>query len=343
VEKPTLFERNFYERYALEDLFVESTHKEGERWIAEVRSIHGMTHPVQAGSYIGPDMGRVVSIDADGLLVVRIRRDRTGAYFEEPVRLKSGAWYEQPRGILRQRLMQPEIHSELQQSFVEAAAQGNLELLARLYARGANVDARYEERNALFAGNAQAVRWLLAHGARPDGFFSELEATPLTRAVQTGNLEVVRLLLDAGADRNLADADEYTPLHHAASLGLKDIARALIAKGANPRAIDDAGRTPALLAAYYGNDAVLKMLLRAGVRVDDADRYGNTMLGAAAEGGQFETARFLIRLGADVNAQDRWHNSILDRARLYGRNSALESLLVSRGARPGAPPVRGSN
>jgi hypothetical protein len=62
----------------------------------------------------------------------------------------------------------------------------------------------------LFAkrGDAQAVRWLLDHGADPNDRWShwDAEVTPLHLAAAQGHVEVVRLLLEAGADPAIRDS-----------------------------------------------------------------------------------------------------------------------------------------
>jgi ankyrin repeat protein len=56
--------------------------------------------------------------------------------------------------------------------------------------------------------NAEAVKWLLDHGADPNARWShwEAEVTPLHLAASQGHADVVRLLLAAGADASIRDS-----------------------------------------------------------------------------------------------------------------------------------------
>ena len=60
--------------------------------------------------------------------------------------------------------------------------------------------------------------------------------TPLYNASQTGHLDVVECLVNAGADVNMEQPMEkgLTPLHTASSRGHVDIVKYLISQGANP-------------------------------------------------------------------------------------------------------------
>jgi peptide-methionine (S)-S-oxide reductase len=68
---------------------------------------------------------------------------------------------------------------------------------------------------AALRGRADAVRWLLAHGAHPSRPSTSLyaHATPLHHAVSSGDFAAVRVLVEAGADLDARDADwSATPL-----------------------------------------------------------------------------------------------------------------------------------
>lgn len=67
------------------------------------------------------------------------------------------------------------------------------------------------------AGQVEAVKLLLRKGAYVDRQTTEMRSTALHRAAVAGHAEVVRLLLDAGADASIRDCDGMTPLERVAS------------------------------------------------------------------------------------------------------------------------------
>lgn len=345
--EPTSEDRNqrptgMLERYGLEDLLMVSASQDAGDWTAQIKTIHGLMWPVKIGSYMGTSDGRITAIDANGLDVFEIARDPAGVYYERIVRLQRGVWYERPRDAIRRRLAFREIDSPAQQQLLRAAQVNDVAALARAVDDGADVNATYRQVTALFAAVAirkgetiDAARWLLDHGARPDGIFDKYEETPLTLAATDGKLRMAELLLEAGADVDLPDIGDRTPLYFAAQNGHPDIARLLVEHRADPRAISELGLTPFLIAAYHGHVEIVKLLMNAGVSIDDAGRDGHTMLHAAVLGRKTDLVRALITLGADVNARNQRGESILDVASAKDGDKTLQALLVSKGAKSG--------
>ena len=95
---------------------------------------------------------------------------------------------------------------------------------------------------AVNAGDLGLVRKLLAAGADVNCRDSE-GATMLMRASHAGNLPMVQTLIDAGAEVNASDERGWTPLMKAAynpdlNRGFADVAQVLIDAGANIATID---------------------------------------------------------------------------------------------------------
>ncbi len=121
------------------------------------------------------------------------------------------------------------------QAIHEAA---NLEIAGLLIDAGANIDAvegsgAWILKTAAEDGNTDFVRGLLRLGARVDK--QSTGETALHRAAAGDHLQVMRLLLDAGADPNACDVDGWTPLHNAWSV---EGAQLLLNAGADPARAD---------------------------------------------------------------------------------------------------------
>lgn len=86
--------------------------------------------------------------------------------------------------------------------------------------------------------------------------------TPLQRASTKGNLDVVRLLVGAGADVRLQDSDGKTALHRSVEEGHVGVAAYLLAKDQSLTHIEDnRGKTPRDLAMHLKNQEMLHLFL----------------------------------------------------------------------------------
>ncbi|MEJ2406268.1 MAG: ankyrin repeat domain-containing protein [Candidatus Thiodiazotropha sp.] len=154
--------------------------------------------------------------------------------------------------------------------------------------------------------------------------------TPLMMAINNGHEEVVRYLLDSGADVNASGKLGRTPLHLAAFNGMLELAQTLISQGANVNAKTVEGATPMHSAAIAikNNVQVLQLLLANGADVNGGrDSEVGTPLVLSARYGDVEVAEILISNGADINAKNASGESALHISSQFGRLALANFLL----------------
>jgi ankyrin repeat protein len=152
------------------------------------------------------------------------------------------------------------------------------------------------ERNDL-----EIVDLLLEAGAHPNTA-SRYGYTPLAMAAINGNERILSRLIDAGADANAATPAGETPLMAAARTGVAPAVEVLLKRGANPNVKERSrGQTALMWASSEGHAAAVSALLAGGADVTSRSTQGWTALLFAARDGRKEVVRVLLDAGADVN------------------------------------------
>lgn len=112
---------------------------------------------------------------------------------------------------------------------------------------------------------------------------------------QDKQVQVLQLLLAAGAAVDVCTPFGWTALHYAAHLGNSAAAQVLVSAGAEVNAALQSGRTPLHMAVECGSARTVQVLLLGGAAVDTADSLGSTPLAwaaaLAAEGRQPERSK----------------------------------------------------
>jgi len=121
-------------------------------------------------------------------------------------------------------------------------------------------------------------------------------------AAASGDTASVRILIDKKAMLDLRDGRGRTPLHVAAYGRHRDIMRLLVEAGANPNALEQDRYDIVTIAAVANDVPTLKAALELGCSAKNVtSRYDGTALIAAAHLGHVEVVRTLIAAGAPLD------------------------------------------
>jgi truncated hemoglobin YjbI len=128
----------------------------------------------------------------------------------------------------------------------DAALVGEAELAAVLIRSGADPDAKEAEGHTPLyrASTGDVARVLLAAGATVDVASGPTRGTALHQAARRGYVSVAEALLDHGATIDARDSKGQTPLRRAVNCRQLQIVRLLVRRGADPNAADRRGVTP---------------------------------------------------------------------------------------------------
>ena len=156
-------------------------------------------------------------------------------------------------------------------------------------------------------------------------------ATPLHIAAAADARGVVAVLLEGGADPDVAEATTATPLHYAAAGHGGRAAAVLAAHGADVGAATAKGVTPLHAAARRDAVSVVEALLAHGADISARDRGGDTPLHRAASGDAAVATAVLLNHGADISARAADRVTPLHVAALNEAEQAVR-VLLGRGA-----------
>ncbi|KAJ6037202.1 ankyrin repeat-containing protein [Penicillium herquei] len=131
---------------------------------------------------------------------------------------------------------------------------------------------------AAAGGHVAVAQLLLVNGANPNGYSDQRRYgwTPLYAAMKASNLEMVKLLLNNGANMELLGETGRAPLHIASRDGQIGIVRLLLEHGANVYARDQDGETPLMYASRNNHFQICKILLEnEAINQGDSGTHGH--------------------------------------------------------------------
>ncbi len=140
----------------------------------------------------------------------------------------------------------------------------SLDLVRKLVAQGADVNARHGKRSA------------------GSGRLNKTDATPFLLAAETADIPLMRLLLELGADPTLTNVDDCTPLLAAAGVGV--LGNGDESAGTESEAIE-----------------AIKLLLELGADINAVESHRETAMHGAAYKSWTQVVQFLADYGADID------------------------------------------
>jgi len=194
---------------------------------------------------------------------------------------------------------------------LDAAENGLLEDIEAYLENGGKVDAHIETGVTLLMRAADGkqldiINLLLQHGANPNLIDSGGNSA-LSNASYEGFIEGVEALLEVGASPNDEEGKSWA-LYFAVDKQHVEIVRLLLERGANPDTQFSYGRLPVHAAASHSSIEMLSMLQEAGADLSRLDESKESALYQAVKNGRFEVAKWLIAQGVELNQGEKLFN-----------------------------------
>ncbi len=204
---------------------------------------------------------------------------------------------------------------------IEACKNGNLANATQAITDGADINMETPEgQTPLFIAvtnqHQQIVEYLITNGADVN-LKTKHGYTPLLRAAEKGNVSIVEYLLSKGAAIDETNGFECTTALHAACIdffGL-NVVKVLVDAGANVNLKNKYGQSPLFKAASYTRLDIVRYLLSNGASVNEKNGKDElTALYMACYNGDLDIVKVLVDAGADINLKSARGLSPLDAA-----------------------------
>ena len=221
-----------------------------------------------------------------------------------------------------------------------AAGRGETEIVRKLLAKKkkpwldkADEDGDTALMRAVNYDRIDVVEMLIHAGANPNKRNRRTGQTPFLVAAMEGRADIMRILLMRKAKVNQTDTNGRTALMWAIRWGHKEVVQMLLDLKADPDIIDKDGNIALVYAMVYGpNLELAELLIKAGANVNLSTNDRGTPIMVAANFGQLEMVKLLIAAKANVNVRDRRGNLVLNTASGVKRDEIL-AILRAAGAR----------
>jgi ankyrin repeat protein len=186
-----------------------------------------------------------------------------------------------------------------------AKDEGHIDVVDFLIRAGADdaEDQKYELIKAIKQEDTAKVKQLIDKGTSVNDVYGEQKRTALMIAADTGNREIVKLLIDAGANINKPDNNKKTPLVYAVSKGYIELVK-LFLKLLNKQNTDydfvPCCHQALVEAADKGNIEIVKLLLQTISEIQDPNYNSikvHGVLDKAIENGHLKTVKLLLEKG----------------------------------------------
>lgn len=241
------------------------------------------------------------------------------------------------------------------QALLDAAANGNVDALTSILAAGPNIDGADSDGHcalhlAAMNGHLPCVQALVAkrsslvatrYAAATVDIFNMRAETPLFLAAVEGHADVVKFLLDHGADPSVQRVNEQAEKYSEAMGWISS------GGGAPPGASDSAMRdapvgvdaAPLHVCAAEGDEDMVELLLERGAFVDARDAEQKTPLHIALEENELGVAKLLLDAGADPCTGNRGTTTVLHWCASRGKVKVMRMLLEAGASKVSGPEI----
>jgi len=185
--------------------------------------------------------------------------------------------------------------------------------------------------HAIRYGNIQLVKYLIDNGADVNSFSRSYE-NPFILAIKSQKEEIVKCLVKAGANVKKGNSDN-PPLIEAVHTNNETIIKYLLECGAdvNERGVNVYGDSSLTAAIKNNNETIVKLLIDLGANINKESGFNETPLILAVRNQNQNIIKLLIEYGADINYKLEFNNTPLIEALEEG-NESIAKYLIDKGA-----------
>ncbi|XP_051021869.1 transient receptor potential cation channel subfamily A member 1 isoform X2 [Acomys russatus] len=210
---------------------------------------------------------------------------------------------------------------------MSTCAKDNSDVLQSLLEKGAklcksNKWGDYPVHQAAFSGAKKCMELILEYGEKfgyskesQINFVNHKKASPLHLAVQSGDLDMIKMCLDNGAHIDMMENAKCMALHFAATQGATDIVKLMISSYTGSSDIVNAvdGNQETLLhrASLFDHYDLAEYLISEGANIDSTDSEGRSPLILATASASWNIVNLLLSKGAKVDIKDHLGRNFL--------------------------------